>query len=68
MTLLQNFMIIYQNLMDEVVYSKDVLFSEMEDETKALIAEGIFFMAYMWGVGGGLKDKEKIIYQNNKIL
>ncbi|MCQ2815633.1 MAG: AAA family ATPase [archaeon] len=61
MTLLQNFMTIYQNLMDEVVYSKDVLFKEMEDETKALIAEGIFFMAYMWGVGGGLKDKEKIM-------
>ncbi|MGL4948150.1 MAG: hypothetical protein ACRC42_02070, partial [Mycoplasma sp.] len=33
-------------------------FENLEDDKKAIIVEGIFFFAFMWGVGGGLKDRK----------
>lgn len=53
-SLLQNFCTIFQHLIKKI--EKD--FKDMDDETKALISEGIFFFSFMWGVGGGLKKRK----------
>ena len=54
--LLQNFCTIFQNL----IHKLDAKFNDMDDERKALVVEAIYFFSFMWGVGGGLKNRKEM--------
>ena len=62
--LLQSFCTIFQNL----IHKLDAKFTDMDDERKALVVEAIYFFSFMWGVGGGLKNRKEMHNHVNSSL
>ena len=55
--LLQNVCAIIQNLIEDALPHMN----DMDEEKKKLVIEGIYFYAFMWGVGGSFIDKKDMV-------